>query len=319
MQAFMAFHHTPRVPPPHVIALFGPTAVGKTAIAVALAGRLSANGERPVAVSADALQVYQGLEILTGVASAADQAKLEHRLVAFVPIDQEFSAGAYASRAHAEIDTLLADGHRPIVLGGTGLYLRAALTELSLRPPPDPRIRARLTDELRQDGPQKLHARLAQQAPWRAAEIEPGDSHRIVRALELLEAGQLRQRPAESELWTAATRHPTLLVGLTRERSELYARIDARVDEMIAAGAQAEVARADLAGASTTARRALGFRELLAGDVEGMKQHTRNYARRQLTWMRKLAAVHLLDLTHKTVDSAAAEIERLTEAASADT
>ena len=126
----------------------------------------------------------------------------------------------YAARAHAEIDALLDAGALPIVLGGTGLYLRAALTDLSLRPPPDPAIRTRLTAELRDHGPQPLHTRLAQAAPWRAAEIDPGDSHRLVRALELLEAGQLRPREGDSELWTAATRHPTLLIGLPeRERS----------------------------------------------------------------------------------------------------
>ena len=297
-----------------MIALFGPTAVGKTAVAVALAERLRARGELPVAVSADALQVYEGLEVLTGVAGADEQAQLEHRLVTFVPIDREFSAGAYAAKAHAEIDALLDEHKRPIVLGGTGLYLRAALTELSLRPPPDPAIRSRLTAELQQHGPHHLHERLGQHAAWRAAEIEPGDSHRIVRALELLEAGQLTPHPERSELWTATTRHPTLLVGLTRSREQLYALIDARVDAMIAAGADAEVRAADRDGASATARRALGFQELLGGDVAAMKQHTRHYARRQLTWMRKLAGAHELDLTGRTSEQAAAEIERLWDA-----
>src|SRR3954447_11573802 len=110
-----------------VIALFGPTGVGKTAVAVALADRLRARGERPVAVSADALQVYRGLELLTGVASEAERARLEHRLVSFVAVGETFSAGRYAELAHAEIDGLLAAGRRPIVVGGTGLYLRAAL------------------------------------------------------------------------------------------------------------------------------------------------------------------------------------------------
>ena len=104
-----------------VLALFGPTGVGKTAIAIALAGLLRARGENPVAVSADALQVYIGLEILTGVASAAEQSALEHRLVSFLPLDATFSAGQYAELAHAEIDGLLAAGRRPIVVGGTGL------------------------------------------------------------------------------------------------------------------------------------------------------------------------------------------------------
>jgi tRNA dimethylallyltransferase len=290
---------------PPVIALFGPTAVGKTAVAVALARLLRERGEDPVAVSADALQVYRGLELLTGVADAEQQAALEHRLVSFRAIDESFSAGAYAELAHAEIDALIAAGRRPIVLGGTGLYLRAALTELSLHPPPAPGDRERWTIALRERGSVALHAELAQRAPWRSAEIEPGDSHRIVRALELHEAGQLTRRAGESELWTAATRHPTLLVGLERERAELYALIDARVDGMVAAGAAEEVRRAAAAGVSDTARRALGFQELLDGDIAAMKQRTRRYARRQLTWMRKLAGVHHVNLTGVTADTAA--------------
>src|ERR1019366_7352026 len=119
-----------------IIALFGPTGVGKTAVAVALAGQLRERGEDPVAVSADALQVYEGLETLTGVASPAERSLLEHRLVSFVPVDARFSVGEYSQLAHAEIDSLLEQGRRPIVVGGTGLYLRAALCELDLRPPP---------------------------------------------------------------------------------------------------------------------------------------------------------------------------------------
>src|SRR4051794_38080768 len=112
---------------PAVIAVFGPTGVGKTAVALALADRLRARGEDPVAISADALQVYAGLPILTGAATTGDQARLEHRLLGFVPVTETFSAGAYAQRAHAEIDAALSGGRRPIVVGGTGLYLRAAL------------------------------------------------------------------------------------------------------------------------------------------------------------------------------------------------
>jgi tRNA dimethylallyltransferase len=294
-----------------VIALFGPTGVGKTAVAVALARRLRTLGERPVAVSADALQVYAGLELLTGVADPDEQAELEHRLVSFRPVTEPFSAGAYAELAHAEIDGLLAAGQRPIVLGGTGLYLRAALTELSLRPPPAGGARARWTAELNRQGAPALHAELARRAPWRAAEIEPGDSHRIIRALELHDAGQLAPHGRRSELWTAATRHPTLLVGLERDRQELYDLIDARVERIVAAGAEAEVARAETAGAAETARRALGYRELLGGDVEAMKRRTRHYARRQLTWMRKLGGVQHLDLTGVSAEEAAVEISTL--------
>ena len=247
-----------------MIALFGPTGVGKTAVAIALAERLRALGERPVAVSADALQVYAGLEMLTGAAGPAERAQLEHRLISFLPVDAQFSAGQYAELAHAEIDALLAAGQRPIVVGGTGLYLRAALTELSLRPPPPEGVRERWLAELEQRGPAALHAVLAQRAPWAAAEIEPTDRQRIVRALELLDAGELEPPDGESELWTDAVRRPTLLVGLVMEREQLYARIDARVDRMVAAGAEDEVRRANAAGASVTARKALGFEELLA-------------------------------------------------------
>jgi tRNA dimethylallyltransferase len=296
------------MPAAEVIALFGPTGVGKTEVAIELARGLRERGEEPVAVSADALQVYQGLEILTGAATPVQRGELEHRLVSLIPIDASFSAGQYAELAHAEIDSLLATGRRPIVVGGTGLYLRAALTELSLRPPPPEGIRERWLGELAERGPESLHAELARRAPWASAEIQPADRQRVVRALELLDAGELEPPPGESELWTGSVRWPTLLIGLVMEREELYARIDARVDGMLAAGAEEEVRHANAAGASLTARKALGFEELLTGDVESMKRRTRNYARRQLTWMRKLADVHTIDTTGREPGEVAAEI-----------
>jgi tRNA dimethylallyltransferase len=291
-----------------VIALFGPTGVGKTAVAVALAERLRARGEHPVAVSADALQVYAGLETLTGVASPAERATLEHRLVSFLPVDASFSAGQYAELAHAEIDGLLAEGRRPIVVGGTGLYLRAALSELDLRPPPPEGVRERWTAELERHGAPALHARLAQSAPWAAEEIDPNDRQRVVRALELFDLGELEPPEGPSQLWTADTRQPTLLAGLVMEREALYARIDARVEAMLAAGVREEAQRAHAAGASGTARKALGFDELLGGDIEGMKRRTRNYARRQLTWMRKLGGVRPIDVTERSPEDVADEI-----------
>jgi tRNA dimethylallyltransferase len=129
--------------------------------------------------------------------------------------------------------------------------------------------------------------------------MEPTDRQRIVRSLELYDMGELEPPQGESELWTAAMRRSSLLIGLVMERDRLYARIDQRVEQMIAAGAEQEVRRASAGGASATARKALGFDELLAGDVEAMKRRTRNYARRQLTWMRKLAAVEILDTTDR--------------------
>jgi tRNA dimethylallyltransferase len=292
-----------------IIALFGPTGVGKTDVALALTELLRARGEqRPVAVSADALQVYEGLETLTGVASAAEQAKLEHRLVSFLPLDATFSVGQYAELAHAEIDGLLAAGRRPLIVGGTGLYLRAALTELDLRPPPPEGARERWTAALERDGAPALHATLTRRAAWAAEEIDPNDRQRIVRVLELLEQGELEPPDGPSQLWSEELRHPTLLAGLTMEREALYARINARVDAMLAAGAREEVRKAHSAGASETARKALGFDELLRDDVEAMKRRTRNYAKRQLTWMRKLAGVRVIDLTGRDPDAVAREI-----------
>jgi tRNA dimethylallyltransferase len=292
-----------------LLALFGPTAVGKTEVAIAIAERMRARGERPVAVSADALQVYAGMEILTGVPDRAQRARLEHRLISFLAIDARFSAGEYARLAHAEIDGLLAEGATPIVVGGTGLYLRAALAELALGPPPTPGARAHWEAELLARGPEALHAQLAREAPWAAEKIQPRDRHRIVRALELLGKEALEPRNGPSQLWTHDTRHPTRLIGLVRDRDELYARIDERAARMIAAGAVEEVQAAHAAGASVTARAALGFDELLKGDAEAMKRRTRNYARRQLTWMRKLAGVEVFDVGGRTPQEVAAAVE----------
>lgn len=294
--------------PARVLALFGPTGVGKTAVAVAVAERLRAAGGTPVAVSVDALQLYDGLAVLTGAASPAERARLEHRLLGVLPVGAACSAGAFARMAHAEIDGLLAAGAVPIVVGGTGLYLRAALAALDLRPPPPPALRARLEAELREHGPEALHARLAAVAPAAAARIAPRDRSRIVRALELSELGELLEREGPNRLWTAETRHPTRLVGLTMQPEAHAAQIERRVQAMIAGGAAEEVRAAAAAGAGPTARKAVGFEELLRGDVEAMVTATRRYARRQRTWLRKLPGAEIVDVTGRTAEEVAAAL-----------
>jgi tRNA dimethylallyltransferase len=154
-----------------------------------------------------------------------------------------------------------------------------------------------------------LHAELAERRPQAAAAIEPSDAQRIVRALELLDAGHEPPPDAEaSQLWTAELRRPTLLAGLTMDRAALAERIDARVEAMVAAGAAEEVRTADAAGASRGARQALGFQALIDGDVEAMKTQTRRYAKRQLTWMRKLPGVTPIDVTGRDPEDVAAEL-----------
>lgn len=277
---------------PRLVAIFGPTAVGKTGVAIALAERLRARGESPVALSCDALQVYRGLEVLTGAPMPEERALLEHRLVGIASVDEEFSAGRFAALARGEIDSMLSAGRRPIVVGGTGLYLRAALADFELRPPVAPEIRAEVERDLTERGPQSLHAELK---PAAAAAVHPRDRKRVARSVELQRAGLEPSLPNGGELWSARLRHPTLLVGLVVDPGELGRRIDARVEVMVAAGAADEVREADRAGASRTARAAIGFEELLRGDSEAMKRAQRRYARRQLTWMRKMAEVLTID------------------------
>lgn len=250
------------------------------------------------------MQVYQGLQVLTGAATAEERARLEHRLIDFVPVTDPFSVGEYMPRAHAEIDSALAAGRRPLVVGGTGLYLRAALTELDLRPPADPAIRARVGERAEREGVEALRQEVLRRAP--GSRIAEGDRNRVVRYLELLESG-VDPDPGGAQLWAGETRHPTLLVGLVMERGELNQRIDARM-EAIAATAIEEVRAADAAGASPTARKAHGFEDLLAGDVEAMKRRARQFARRQLTWMRKLAGVHVIDVSGRSPADVAREI-----------
>ena len=295
-----------------ILALFGPTAVGKTGVAVAVGEALRERGEDPVAVNCDAIQVYRGLETLSGAASAEECARLEHRLVGFVEPSEEFSAGRYAELAHREIDALLAEGRRPIVVGGTGLYLRAALAELDLRPPVPAGVREEVERELAERGPEALYAELA---PELAEGVHPNDRKRIARLTELGRTG-IEAHDGGEGIWTAELRRSTLLVGLVMAREELGRRISKRVDAMLAAGAAEEARAAAEDGASRTLRAALGFEQLLEGHdgppspeaVEAIKSAHRSYARRQLTWMRRMEGVQLIDRTGRDDAEVAAEI-----------
>lgn len=299
----------PTVDAPAVIAIFGPTGIGKTAVAIALAQRLRARGEDPVAVSVDSMQVYRELPIITGAPTAEQQVLLEHRLIGSISVADRYDVARHAKAAHREIDELRADGRRPIVVGGTGLYLRAALTELDLMPPPTEGTRERLISELEIDGQEAMYERLTEQDPAVAASIKPGDARRTLRALEALEQGESASGRDQNRLWTDETRVPTHLFALTMDRDQLYARIEARVDEMIELGARSEVIGAQsLAG--QTARQALGFSELVSDDVDSLKTNTRRYAKRQLTWLRKLSGAVEIDVTSADAEAVADAIVR---------
>lgn len=289
------------------IAIFGPTGVGKTAVAIELARLLRERGEDPIAIGCDAMQVYRGLELISAAPTAAERTVLEHRLVGIVDPAEEFSAGRFAEVAQAEIDRLLAAGRRPIVVGGTGLYLRAALSELDLRPPVPRAIRAEIEAELERRGAAALHAELPEE---QRRVVHANDRKKIVRYTELLRSGIEPPRGSE-QLWTASLRVPTLLAGLTMERDELVARIDARIDAMVAAGAIEQGRAAQERGLSHTAAKMIGLEAFAGGDIERARLEHRRYARRQLTWMRKMRGVELYDRTaHDSADIASAILKR---------
>lgn len=293
-----------------LLAIAGPTGVGKTGAAIELADLLRTRGEDPVAVNCDSMQVYAGLEILSGAPSQFEQLQLEHRLNGFVPIDQEFSAGRYAARAHVEIDTLIGEGRRPLLVGGTGLYQRAALSTMELRPPVPAEVRAEVDAEIDRYGLELMHSRLPESV---RATVHVNDRLRVARATELIRTGEdpAPDHAGGGELWTAQLRHPTLLVGITESDEILKERIAARVEAMAAHGADAEARRAIDAGASRTARAAIGFDEFQRGDCEDVvRQHLR-YGKRQMTWLRRTEGVTVVERSGRTDRQVALELLEL--------
>ncbi|MFL5944210.1 MAG: tRNA (adenosine(37)-N6)-dimethylallyltransferase [Gaiellaceae bacterium] len=266
-----------------VLALFGPTASGKTAVAEAIADRLS--GE---VVSADSMQAYRGLPILTA------QPDRPTRLVAIWPLSHEGSVAEYAVLAHAEIDGLIDCGRLPVVAGGTGLYLRAALADLNVPPAPPAELRDRYERLYDRVGAERAYGVLAERDPDAAARVHANDRRRVVRALELTELGA-SLRPDDDRLWTDETRHPTVVFGLDVPRDVLNARIAERAERMFDDGV-VEEARAALRGdISSTAVHALGLRDVAelprAEAQEALIVRTSRYAAYQRKWMRRIAGL----------------------------
>jgi tRNA dimethylallyltransferase len=292
---------------PPVVAIFGPTASGKSSVAEAIAGRIPAE-----VVSADSMQVYRGLPILT------NQPPQPTRLVAVWELEHEASVGEYARLAHAAIDEILGDGRIPVVAGGTGLYLRAALADLELPPAPRPGVRKhfeRLYDRL---GAERTHALLAERDPRAAETVHPNDRRRVVRALELAEAGETLA-PARNRLWTDELRRPTLLFGLDVPKEVLAARIAARTRQMFEHGVEGEVERALDDSLSSTARHVIGLREIaeLPRDeaIAAVTRRTLQYAAYQRKWMRRMPGLLAVDANRPleaVADDLLAAIRRIT-------
>jgi tRNA dimethylallyltransferase len=270
-----------------IVGIFGPTATGKTAVAEAIAERVPAE-----IVSADSAALYRGLEILTAAPERAT------RLVGVFALDHEVSVGEYAALAHTAVDEALAAGRLPVVVGGTGLYFRAALSPLALPPPPADGVRARWEQLYEREGAEPAHAVLADRDPAAAARVHPNDRRRVVRALELAEAGE-SLAPERDTLWADETRHPTLIVGLDLADDELQRRLELRAAAMFERGVADEVRRALEQPLSETAAKVMGLREVAElPPVEAraaMVAASRRLARYQRKWMRRIPGLVRLD------------------------
>jgi tRNA dimethylallyltransferase len=297
--------------PPPVIGVVGPTATGKTALAVALARRVG--GE---VVNADSMQLYRGMDIGTAKPDLAERGGVRHHLLDLWHVRQAASVAEYRRRARAEIDRLRAAGIPPLLVGGSGLYVRAVLDELDF-PGTDAAVRARLEQELAAVGAAELHGRLARLDPEAAAAVLPSNGRRIVRALEVIE---LTGGPFRAQLPEPRPHYPAVVVGLDREPGDLDERVALRVDRMWAAGFVAEVAALadDGLREGPTASRALGYAQVLAqldGQLtpsearERTVSTTRRFVRRQRSWFRRDPAIVWFDAERADLlDAVTAEI-----------
>ncbi|MCW5807452.1 MAG: tRNA (adenosine(37)-N6)-dimethylallyltransferase MiaA [Deltaproteobacteria bacterium] len=285
--------------PPRLVVIIGPTGAGKTRLALALAERVG--GE---VISADSQQVYAGMDVGTGKVTVAERARVPHHVLDVVRPDQEMTAARFVDLADRAIADLAARGIPAIVCGGTGLYVRALLLGLFAGPPASPEVRAELAQLARAHGLPALHAELARVDPAAAAKIDPNDEKRTIRALEVyrLTGETMSAHQARHDHRSLPLRYAARLVGLSPERDALYRAIDARVDAMLDAGLEAEVAALRAAGYLPPLRsqQAIGYAELheLAEGrvarpraIELIKRNSRHYARRQLSWYRGDATV----------------------------
>jgi tRNA dimethylallyltransferase len=284
-----------------VVGLFGPTASGKSDIAAAMARLVPAE-----VVSADSMQVYDGLPILT------NRSPHPERLVGIWPLSHEASVGEYAPLAQAAIDEALEMGRTPVVVGGTGLYFRAALSELDFPPAPQDGAREKWSRLYDEDGSEAAHAILREIDPAAAGRVHPNDRRRVVRALELADAGASLV-PSDDRLFGGGWRHPTLVVGLDVPKDVLEARIAERTRRMFALGVENEVHQALDEPMSATARKVIGLDDVATlpreQAIEALAARTRRYAAYQRKWMRSLEGVVMVAADRPSEETAAEIVE----------
>ncbi len=279
-----------------LVVLCGPTATGKTALAVELAKRLG--GE---IVSADSMQVYRGMDIGTAKPTLEDRQGIPHHMLDMIDPGESYSVQLYQQQARRCIEEITARGHLPILCGGTGLYINAVVYPLDFTDqPPDPNQRQQWAALAEREGPKALHRLLEARSPALAAEIHPNNVKRVIRALEAQPAGAARTVFAREPLYRLAW------LGLrAANRDGLYARIDQRVDRMMDQGLLDEVRSLAKGTLSQTAAQAIGYKEILAHlngtvslseAVEEIKRGSRRYAKRQMTWFRREPAIHWMDI-----------------------
>lgn len=285
-----------------VVAVVGPTASGKSDVGVALSRLLAEHAGTPgEVVNADALQFYRGMDVGTAKITPAERRGVPHHLLDVLDVTETAEVATFQQWAHEAFDAVTGSGGVPVLVGGSGLYVRAALDDLRF-PGKDPDVRARWEAELDRVGPQALHAVLTERDPAAAAAILPSNGRRIVRALEV---GEITGAPFAASLPEQTYRRPTVQVGLAVPREQLVARIDARVDRMWAAGLVEEVEALEARGLreGRTAGRALGYAQVLDAldgrtTLEEARELTarltRRFARKQDAWFRRDPRVHWL-------------------------
>ena len=301
---------------PPLVAIAGPTGVGKTEVAVRLASRL-----RVEVVSADSRQVYRGMDIGTAKPSREQREAVPHHLIDVIDPDESYNAARFRTEARQAIAAIAGRGKLPLVVGGTGLYIRALVRGLLPTPPADPAVRRELTELLRREGVEALHARLRDLDPEAASRIHERDPVRIMRALEIHRLTGAPLGPTSH--WRESRPEWTLLlVGLTRSRASLYASLEARVDRMVQGGLLEETRRLLAAGydPSLPAMQGIGYRHfvrVLRGEwsearaLRALKRDTRLYAKRQWTWLAREAEIRWLDMEAAGgIEGAAEQVEK---------